>query len=101
MDLALAHHLVSDYTSLVAVDVTPARDVSAPLGQWQAPTSAPIGGAWANTTRFSSTATAAPMWLLVGLLALMFAAVLWLWPHATAFADARIRREFLRRRVKA
>ena len=31
LDLALNHHLVSDFTSLVAVDKTPVRSVTIPL----------------------------------------------------------------------
>jgi len=77
-DLALRHHLVSDFTSLVAVEVTPARDVATELTRHQVPTSAPRGGAWARTTGFASTATSAPLWLLAGLFAIALAAVLWL-----------------------
>lgn len=83
VDLALRHHLVSDFTSLVAVDVTPAREAPTELTRHQLPTSAPMGGAWASTTGFAPTATSAPVWLLTGLLAIALAAVLWL----TRFAD--------------
>jgi Ca-activated chloride channel family protein len=76
LDLALKHHLVSEFTSLVAVDVTPVRPVDAPSSREQAPTSAPQGSYWANSTGFSRTATPAPLLLLLGalLLALAFAA---------------------------
>ena len=69
--LALDHHLVSDYTSLVAVDETPVRPVGADERAEQVPTSAPRGGAWAQrSTGFASTATPAPLLFVIGLLAL-------------------------------
>jgi Ca-activated chloride channel family protein len=72
--LALEHHLVSDYTSLVAVDETPVRPVGVDARPEQAATSAPRGGAWAQTTTgFASTATPAPLLLVIGLLALVVA----------------------------
>jgi Ca-activated chloride channel family protein len=77
VNLALAHHLVSDYTSLVAVDVTPVRPVDAALNAEQAPTSAPRGGAWAqSSTGFASTATPAPLLVVMGLMALAVALML-------------------------
>lgn len=77
VELALTHHLVSEYTSLVAVDVTPVRPLGIPLNKEQAPTSAPAGSYWASSTGFSSTATPAPLWMLTGLLALALAAASW------------------------
>jgi Ca-activated chloride channel family protein len=76
VDLALAHHLVSDYTSLVAVDVTPARPMHEGLASKQAPTAAPVGGAWARSTGFAGTATPAPLLLLIGIFALALASTL-------------------------
>jgi Ca-activated chloride channel family protein len=76
VSLALEHHLVSEYTSLVAVDVTPARPVDADARQIQVPVSAPRGTPWANTTGFASTATPAPLLLFIGLAALGLAIVL-------------------------
>jgi Ca-activated chloride channel family protein len=78
VDLALAHHLVSEFTSLVSVDVTPVRPMDRALSREQAPTSAPVGGAWANTTGFSPTATPAPMLFVIGGLAMAVAVSLWL-----------------------
>jgi Ca-activated chloride channel family protein len=78
VELAVAHHLVSEFTSLVAVDETPVRPVDATLNAEQVPTSAPVGSAWAaSTTGFSSTATPAPLLWILGLLALAVAVVLW------------------------
>lgn len=74
LDVALTHHLVSKYTSLVAVDVTP----SAPAGT--APlTSALPGNIPDGLTGFDQlprTATPAPLLLAVGALTLLAAAIL-------------------------
>jgi Ca-activated chloride channel family protein len=43
VELALAHHLVSKYTSLVAVDVTPARPTDKKLRTGAVPTNLPAG----------------------------------------------------------
>jgi len=43
LDLALRHHLVSQYTSLVAVDVTPARPQGEALGQHALDANLPAG----------------------------------------------------------
>jgi Ca-activated chloride channel family protein len=75
VSLALEHHLVSDYTSLVAVDVTPVRPIGTDARQEQAPVSAPRGSPWA-TTGFAKTATPAPLLMLIGLAALGLAFVM-------------------------
>jgi Ca-activated chloride channel homolog len=76
VDLALKHHLVSEFTSLVAVDDVVVRPAASPGHVEQAPTSAPVGGAWA-TVGFAKTATAAEIWQFAGLawlgLSLLFA----------------------------
>ena len=66
IELALEHHLVSEFTSLVAVDDEVVRPADSPGHVEQAATSAPIGGAWA-TTGFAKTATAAQLYQLAGL----------------------------------
>ncbi|MEJ1960557.1 MAG: VWA domain-containing protein [Gammaproteobacteria bacterium] len=71
--LALEHHLVSDYTSLVAVDDTPVRPLGSMRKGMPVPTSAPRGSAWAQTTGFASTATPAPLLMTFGLGALALA----------------------------
>ena len=78
VDLAMAHHLVSEFTSLVAVDVTPARPVDLMLTREQAPTAAPVSGAWAGTTGFSSTATPASLLFVVGFFTIALAVGLWM-----------------------
>ncbi|MEP6884175.1 MAG: marine proteobacterial sortase target protein [Gammaproteobacteria bacterium] len=75
VELALKHHLVSEFTSLVAVDDAVVRPADSPGHVEQAPTSAPIGGAWA-TTGFAKTATAADLCLLAGLGCLGFGLLL-------------------------
>jgi Ca-activated chloride channel family protein len=77
VELALQHHLVSEFTSLVAVDDSPMRPPGAATGRSeQAPTSAPAGSYWAKTTGFAKTATAAPLELLIGLAFLALAAAM-------------------------
>jgi Ca-activated chloride channel family protein len=74
VEVALKHHLVSEYTSLVAVDPTPVRPAGEPGHVEQAPTSAPVGSYWATgTTGFARTATPAPLLAVIGLVAFAFA----------------------------
>lgn len=69
LDIALSHHLVSRYTSLIAVDKTPQRPTDAALQSAQIPNATPDGG-----LAFAQTATNAPLKTLLGLFA--FAAAL-------------------------
>jgi Ca-activated chloride channel family protein len=71
---ALEHHLVSPYTSLVAVDKTPARPAAAPLERRDVPNAVPAGAQW--TAAFPQTATAAPLLRAAGVLALLLATLL-------------------------
>jgi Ca-activated chloride channel family protein len=71
LDLALRYHLVSEFTSLVAIDTALVRPPGSPGHVEQAPTSAPTGSYWA-TTGFAKTATPADLLLLCGLLSIMF-----------------------------
>jgi Ca-activated chloride channel family protein len=66
LDLALKHHVVSEFTSLVAVDDVVVRPPGTPGHVEQAPTSAPTGSYWA-TTGFAKTATPAELLLISGL----------------------------------
>jgi Ca-activated chloride channel family protein len=68
---ALRHHLVSRYTSLVAIDKTPARPASASLGQEQVPNRLPYGQTHAAIFGFPATATAAGVYRLHGSLLMM------------------------------
>lgn len=75
IDTALTHHLVSKYTSLVAVDKTPARPQNANLNREQVPNLLPYGQSTEAIFGFSATATNARAHLLT---ALMLFAVAWL-----------------------
>ncbi len=75
LETALAHHLVSKYTSLVAVDKTPVRSASDPLSSEQVPNLMPYGQSTNAIFGFPATATGAPAmrvmgaaWLLAALL---------------------------------
>ncbi len=72
VQLALRHHLVSPFTSLVAVDVTPVRPTKHPLKTHNIPNNPPKG------TRFGlpQTATPAAQQILSGLLLLTLAVLM-------------------------
>ena len=75
---ALDHHLVSKYTSLVAVDVTPSRPIDAALKTGAVPTNLPEG--WNHEAVFGQlpqTATAAELNMLIGLLLMLAASGVW------------------------
>jgi len=75
----LAYHLVSHYTSLVAVDVTPARKRDELLKQHTLKTNLPKGWSYEHVFSLPQTATAAPMHLMTGLLLLLLASLAGLW----------------------
>ncbi len=77
LEVALAHHLVSKYTSLVAVDVTPSRPEDAALKGGAVPTNLPAG--WQHEKVFGQLpkgATPGRFYLLTALLALALAVAL-------------------------
>ena len=76
LDVALRHHLVSAYTSLVAVDVTPARPADAGLTTHALPTNLPDGWEYDAVAGLGQGATPGPLHLVVGLAALLLAAAL-------------------------
>jgi Ca-activated chloride channel homolog len=63
VDVALEHHLVSPYTSLVAVDKTPARSTAAALERKNVANVAPAGVQW---TGLPQTATWSPIFRSLG-----------------------------------
>ena len=73
VDVALRHHLVSRFTSLVAVDVTPARAREALLKRHQLATEMPHGWSYEKVFGVPRTATPAPLQLVTGLLLLALA----------------------------
>ena len=78
VDVALKHHLVTRYTSLVAVDVTPARPDAEPLDSQALPANLPQG--WTHEGVFGSlprTGTPAGLHLVLALLAGVLAFILY------------------------
>jgi Ca-activated chloride channel family protein len=73
LDVALRHHLVSEYTSLVAVDVTPARPGDAALQTQVLKTNLPHGWEYEAVFGMGQGATPATLRLLVGMAALLLA----------------------------
>ncbi|MBT8077525.1 MAG: marine proteobacterial sortase target protein [Gammaproteobacteria bacterium] len=76
IDTALEHHLVSKYTSLVAVDKTPVRPVTSNLDSEQVPNLLPHGQSQQAIFGFPATATSAPVQRLIGILCLLLALTL-------------------------
>lgn len=83
LDVALSHHLVSKYTSLVAVDVTPVRPTDKILQTHAMNTNLPEGQDYQAIFGLPSTATSGKQQFLIGLFTLVVAAMLW-----------RVRRQF-------
>jgi len=84
LDVALAHHLVSKYTSLVAVDVTPARPTGkSEPGQTQR-TKSEEDEESASIAGLPKTGTSGSVQLLLGLLLIVTAAILWRVQRAAA-----------------
>jgi Ca-activated chloride channel family protein len=76
VDTALAHHLVSKYTSLVAVDKTPVRPAGESLSSEQVPNLMPYGQNSNAIFGFPATATGAAKLRLIGIVALLAALML-------------------------
>ncbi|MDH5562213.1 MAG: marine proteobacterial sortase target protein [Nitrospirota bacterium] len=76
LDLSLKHHLVSRYTSLVAVDVTPVRPDGQALHTHALKTNLPHGMQYEAIFGWPQTATPATLYLVVGSLLL---GVTWIW----------------------
>lgn len=78
VSVALQHHLVSKYTSLVAVDKTPSRPDEASLSSEAVPLNLPHGQEHAKIFgRHAQGATSAQLQLITGAMMLLIA--LWLW----------------------
>jgi len=76
VETALAHHLVSKYTSLVAVDKTPVRPAGDPLTSEQVANLMPHGQSGAAIFGFPATASNAPSLRLNGTIAILAALLL-------------------------
>ncbi len=74
IEVALKHHLVSRYTSLVAVDVTPVRPLNEVLHGHALETNLPDGWDYTALSGLGQGATAAPLHVALGLIALLLAA---------------------------
>ena len=88
LDVALTHHLVSKYTSLVAVDVTPTRPAGAAASKTAIPGNIPEG--LTGFDRLPRTATPAPLLMVAGGLALLVAGALALWLRVGAPVAATV-----------
>ena len=75
---ALQHHLVSRYTSLVAVDVTPARPENENMNSKMAKTNMPKGWQYNKVFSLPQTATVSELCFILGALALMLASIIWI-----------------------
>jgi Ca-activated chloride channel family protein len=73
VETALAHHLVSKYTRLVAVDKTPVRPSNDPLKSEQVPNLMPYGQSTNAIFGFPATATNAPTLRLLGFMSVLLA----------------------------
>jgi Ca-activated chloride channel family protein len=77
VETALEHHLVSPYTSLVAVDKTPTRSAEAAHERRRIVSNTPAGARW--QTALPQTATPAPLLRWLGALTLLLAAAAAVW----------------------
>ena len=77
LDVALPHHLVSKYTSLVAVDVTPVRPADKLLQAHAMKTNLPDGQDYQAIFELPQTATSGQLQILLGLAALLVAWLIW------------------------
>ena len=87
LKLALQHHLVSPFTSLVAVDTTPVKPQSQKTLSHKLKTNAPKG----TTFGLPKTATPWRLYNCLGLLCLILAALTTLFQHRMKLGSASIR----------
>ena len=78
IDTALKHHLVSKYTSLVAVDVTPSRPAVEPLNRAAARTNLPKGWQYEKVFGLPQTGTVAELCFILGMIALLLSGLIYL-----------------------
>ncbi|MBN2136068.1 MAG: marine proteobacterial sortase target protein [Acidobacteria bacterium] len=79
LDTALTYHLVSKFTSLVAVDVTPSRPVEEDLNTAAVPTNLPEGMNYEKVfgaQQLPQTGTASKLYMIIGFVMLLAAALL-------------------------
>jgi len=87
IDTALEHHLVSKYTSLVAVDITPVRPQDQKLDTHAIPTHLPDGWVYNKVfgQKFPATATDARLNFIIGLLLMLLASLFYLCLHGRRY----------------
>jgi Ca-activated chloride channel family protein len=80
IDTALEHHLVSKFTSLVAVDVTPVRPKDKELDSHAIPTHLPEGWDYNKVfgQQFPATATDARINFIIGFVLMLFSSLIYL-----------------------
>jgi len=92
IDTALEHHLVSKFTSLVAVDVTPVRPLDKNLDSHAIPTHLPVG--WDHNKVFGqpfpATATNARLNFIIGILLILITSILILYLHGRRYLGSPI-----------
>ena len=93
LDTALTHHLVSKYTSLIAVDKTPVRPSGDPLSSEQVANLMPYGQSTNAIFGFPATATGAAAMRIMGAAWLLCAFLLYVMIRTT-----RPKRRYARRR---
>ncbi len=79
IDTAIKHHLVSRYTSLVAVDITPVRSSAQTLSTHAMKTHLPHGQDFTAIFGLSAGATPGPGYILVGLLLILISSAGYQW----------------------
>ncbi|MCG8370244.1 MAG: marine proteobacterial sortase target protein [Proteobacteria bacterium] len=92
LETALTHHLVSKYTSLIAVDKTPARAAGDPLSSEQVPNLLPYGQNMNAIFGFPATATDGPALRIMGAAWLLSAVLLIVMIRTTRPGRKRARR---------
>jgi Ca-activated chloride channel homolog len=76
IDVALQHHLVSRYTSLIAVDITPVRSLEKNLKTQAMKTNLPHGQDYQHIFGLPQTATSGQLQILIGLFCLMLGLIM-------------------------
>ena len=91
LQTALQHHLVSKYTSLVAVDVTPSRPQNTAFTAKRIKTPLPKGSDPKTFIGLPQTATAAELHGIIGMLTLLIGLLSWLYARGFLHGKCRVR----------
>lgn len=89
VETALSHHLVSKYTSLVAVDKTPVRPSNDPLTSEQIASLMPYGQSTNAIFGFPATGTNGPALRMAGFISLLAAMLLLMLQRSAGFTRVR------------